>query len=161
MSISDNIKKIRKEKGLTQKDLAKGIGKSIRMVQKYEKGEVYPSIDILNNIADILEVTLNDFIDSKTEKINFNLDNFSIEVTPKINLDEKLISELIFSLVDNKELGFINLLDDDLKFITEYIKKNLIDVLNLIRQKNNYIYKSYFYHDEFKEQLENDPNFNK
>lgn len=62
MNIAETIKKERKKKNLTQKQLAEKMGKSERMIQKYESGDVTPSIDILKQIAESLGVTFNDLI---------------------------------------------------------------------------------------------------
>jgi transcriptional regulator with XRE-family HTH domain len=56
LSIGENIKKYRIERGLTQTDFANLIGKSIRMVQKYESDEVVPSIKKIENIATAIGV---------------------------------------------------------------------------------------------------------
>ncbi|MGL5479158.1 MAG: helix-turn-helix domain-containing protein [Clostridium sp.] len=58
MSIGNNIKSLRKMNKLTQKDLALKLNKSIRMVQKYENGEVTPSMDILKELSIIFNVSL-------------------------------------------------------------------------------------------------------
>lgn len=60
MNISEIIKNQRKNKKFTQKELAKKINKSERMVQKYESGDVTPSIEVLNKIAGALEIDVND-----------------------------------------------------------------------------------------------------
>ena len=57
-----NIKKYRKEKGLTQEELANEIGKSLRTVQKYESGDILPSFDNVNEIAKILGISYIDII---------------------------------------------------------------------------------------------------
>ena len=56
MSIGENIKKYRKEKGLTQKELADKIGKDFSTVQKYELNISQPPIDVLNRITDTLDI---------------------------------------------------------------------------------------------------------
>ena len=58
MSIGENIKKYRKEKGLTQKELADKIGKGFSTVQKYELNISQPPIDVLNRIADTLDINV-------------------------------------------------------------------------------------------------------
>ncbi len=49
--IGANIKKYRKEKGLTQDQLAKKIHKSKSVLQKYENGVTAPSLEIISDIA--------------------------------------------------------------------------------------------------------------
>lgn len=59
MSIASAIKQARKGK-MTQRELAKAIGKSFSSVQKYELGLATPPVHTLNKIADVLGVSLSD-----------------------------------------------------------------------------------------------------
>jgi transcriptional regulator with XRE-family HTH domain len=72
MNIGETIKTERKKKNITQKELAQKINKSERMVQKYENGEVTPSIEVLNQIAAELGVFIFSFADNKTSSKNDN-----------------------------------------------------------------------------------------
>lgn len=86
MKPGDNIRKYRKLKKLTQKELANIIEKSVRMVQKYESNEVTPSLEVLDDIAKALDVERWDLIvgskEGKTRKeyreeaINNMIDEF-------------------------------------------------------------------------------------
>ena len=50
MSFSENLKKLREAKGMTQKDLATKLGVSSRIVSYYETGKSIPSDpELLNN----------------------------------------------------------------------------------------------------------------
>lgn len=55
-SFGENIKKIRKEKGLTQSEFAKLIKKSLSSVQKYEAGDVSIPIEVIAAISQELGV---------------------------------------------------------------------------------------------------------
>lgn len=57
MSIGENIKKYRKEKGLTQKELADKLNIATNSLSRYEIGERRPPIDMIEKIAEILNVT--------------------------------------------------------------------------------------------------------
>ena len=52
------LRKIRKERGLTQKQLAIEIGASERGIQQYELGERKPAYDALIALADFFDVSL-------------------------------------------------------------------------------------------------------
>lgn len=54
----NHLKAIRKSKGLTQKQLAKGIGASERGIQQYELGERKPNYDALIALADFFDVSI-------------------------------------------------------------------------------------------------------
>lgn len=62
MSIGSNIKHYRRSANLTQKNFATLIDKSERMIQKYESGDVTPSLEMLDVIAEVLECHINDLI---------------------------------------------------------------------------------------------------
>ncbi len=67
MEINKKIKKLRKEKGLTQKDFANIINISEMSIRRYESGDRKPSVETLNKIAAALNVSVNDLIsDSNT-----------------------------------------------------------------------------------------------
>lgn len=58
MSISDNIKKYRKEKKLTQKQLADMIDKKEITIRRYEKGDIIPPIPAVEDIAKALDIDI-------------------------------------------------------------------------------------------------------
>ena len=60
--IGENIKKYRKEKGYTQEELAKKIGKSHITIRKYETGVLGPSAYSMSIIAKVLEISICDIL---------------------------------------------------------------------------------------------------
>lgn len=61
-NISKNIASLRKEKGITQAELAEALNYSDKSVSKWERGEGIPDILVIYKIAEIFEVTVNDII---------------------------------------------------------------------------------------------------
>lgn len=59
---SENIKRLRKERDLTQEALADFLGVSFQAVSKWERGESYPDIDLLPTIADFFSVSTDDLL---------------------------------------------------------------------------------------------------
>ncbi|WP_066675874.1 helix-turn-helix domain-containing protein [Clostridium septicum] len=59
MDIGENLKKIRKDKKMTQEDFGKLVGLSANTVQRYESGKRQPNIETIKKIADSLEVPIN------------------------------------------------------------------------------------------------------
>ena len=53
----ETIKKARKEKGLTQSDLASMLGVKRSVISKYENGSIEPSLTQIEKIAELLDVT--------------------------------------------------------------------------------------------------------
>lgn len=58
MSFSENLRKIRKEKGISQEELAELLGVSRQAVSKWEQGDGYPEVEKLLLIANQLNISL-------------------------------------------------------------------------------------------------------
>ena len=67
--ISENIKRLRQEKRLTQEALANIIGISFQAVSKWECGDAYPDITLLPVIANYFEVTIDELLGNDKIKI--------------------------------------------------------------------------------------------
>ena len=80
IKISQNLKKLRKDKNMTQEELAAFLGISFQAVSKWERDEGYPDITMLPVIANYFGVTVDELIGndlaSKKEKINNYLDEY-------------------------------------------------------------------------------------
>ena len=74
MNYNDNIRKnliyLRKNKKLTQMELAEQIGYSDKTVSKWETGESLPNIDTLCALADFYGVTLDSLVKGGVEEVN-------------------------------------------------------------------------------------------
>ena len=84
MSFAENLKKIRKEKGLSQEELAEIMGVSRQSVSKWEQNLGYPEVEKLLLLSN---------------KLNISLDSLmSTEITQKSNLENKTITgEIVIS----------------------------------------------------------------
>ena len=61
-NLGARIREIRKEKGISQKELAHSIGKDQQSIQRLEGGNINPSYYYLYEIAEGLEVPIQDLI---------------------------------------------------------------------------------------------------
>jgi len=68
----DMIKELRKEKQMTQEQLAEQFNVSRRTVSRWETGNNLPDIDILIEISDYFDVDLRELLDGerKNEEVN-------------------------------------------------------------------------------------------
>jgi len=83
---ADNLKKARAGKNVSQDELAKKIGVHATHVSRYERGLSAPSIDVVQKIAETLEVSIDELV----------FGSEALQVESKIN-DRELIS--LFSKV--------------------------------------------------------------
>ena len=109
ISISENIKRLRREKYITQEVLADFLGVSFQSVSKWERGEAYPDITFLPGIADYFGVTVGFLLGSEKEQNMMN----NIEKADKI-LTERDIKPLIIHLPKCKTITSGNIWWDDL-----------------------------------------------
>jgi len=66
-TIAENLANYRKLNGFTQAELAEKINYSDKSVSKWERAEGVPDIYVLNLLAEIYGITVNDLISEKTE----------------------------------------------------------------------------------------------
>ncbi|MCH1964889.1 helix-turn-helix domain-containing protein [Paraclostridium sordellii] len=99
MSIGNNIKKIRNLKGLKQSELAELSDVSRVAIGNYERGERTPNVDILNKIANALDVSITDLL---SEDTNNDKSKVVVDLSDKDKLDESYFK--LRALSRDKEL---------------------------------------------------------
>lgn len=70
MIFSEKLQLIRKNKGLTQEELAEKLSVSRQAVAKWEAGQVYPEIDNLIQISNLFNVTVDYLVRDQECMIN-------------------------------------------------------------------------------------------
>ncbi len=96
MNLADNLKKLRKEHGLSQEDLADKLGVSRQSVSKWESNQAYPEMDKVIQICKLFNLNINDLLNEdinevKEKKENSNkwnkyLDDFLNFITKTVKL---------------------------------------------------------------------------
>lgn len=66
--IAENLKKLRKERDMTQEDIAETLGVSAQSVSKWERGDTYPDITLLPALANLFKTSVDALIGM--DKIN-------------------------------------------------------------------------------------------
>ena len=66
VNIGDKIKRYRKERGLTQKELAESCGMFDSAIRRYESNRANPKLETLEKIANALNVNVTDLLDITT-----------------------------------------------------------------------------------------------
>ncbi|MFR2886622.1 MAG: helix-turn-helix domain-containing protein [Clostridium butyricum] len=122
INIGENIKRLREQQGLTQKQLAEKVGISVSNITKYEKGQLEPSIERLTSLSKTLNTSVSDILtnnsDSDTDKL---LNSFKKNDFNKHHIDN--LTECIILAVINKYS-----LDVDIKQLTKKNKKLIFDL---------------------------------
>ena len=81
MSFSDNLKAIRKEKNLSQEELAELLGVSRQAVSKWELGDGYPEVEKLLILAGKLNVSLDNLLGTELVNTEANKNNAPGQIT--------------------------------------------------------------------------------
>lgn len=69
MPFAEKLSKIRKEKGLTQQEMAQKAGVGIAQIRRYEKGRSSPTLEVIKNIAKTLGVSADELIFDQGEGV--------------------------------------------------------------------------------------------
>lgn len=124
--INENIRNARKKKGISQEELAIKLNVVRQTVSKWEKGLSVPDADILIQIADLLEVSVNDLLDITPQ--NDTVENIAAELA---HLNEQLAHknrEKALYLQAEKKRGLILLLSFMAMLITINIKNEILSI---------------------------------
>lgn len=88
------FKELRREKGLTQEQLAERLDVSRRTVSRWETGSNLPDLDILIEMADYYEVELRELLDGerRSEKMDKELEETVLKVADYSNEEKQKIT---------------------------------------------------------------------
>ena len=94
-SIADKITLLRKQKSLSQTDLAKLVGCSREIISKYEKDNVVPSVDIAKKISEALEVSLDYLVGNSEIVVDKNTLNKVIDIQQLPEKEKDIVNNLL------------------------------------------------------------------
>lgn len=97
IKIGNFIKELRKEKNLTQEELAEKFGVARRTVSRWETGSNMPDLDILIEMADFYDVDLREILDGerKSEKMEKELKETVLKVAEYSNEEKRKSTRMI------------------------------------------------------------------
>lgn len=170
------IQELRKKAGITQIELAKIVGVSVRTIQSYEANTIIPPADKLKKIAEALEISFTELIGiDQLEKSLPSKEVVEALGIVKNNLDEmeQILRFLGFSQeeidnydkqIDTEDMFIISrIMKSTSKVIFENLAKELIEKNNKYKKDmdeldelRNEIHRLNNVIDNFKQQYEND-----
>ena len=145
-SIGNRISKYRREKGLTQEELAAKLGVSSQAVSKWENDASCPDISLLPHLCKVLGVTTDELLTGKNDEVKLvpvehrkSLDALTLRIKVDSAQGDKVRVNLPMSLVkvglemgmdiSGSVSGMENLKNVDLSKILELAEKGLIGKL--------------------------------
>lgn len=159
MNIGSNIKLLRKNKKLTQKDLANLLNVSPSTITKYENNQLEPSINTVIRLCSIFGKTPNDLLQSNLQLKNgnnsicyFSQRPYSISEFFDLVLDKSKLTNLNFKydLNDSLSISFfenlansINLSDEETSFLIVLFLKKTDDPTYKIIEFYQYLKENY------------------
>lgn len=93
--IGENIKQLRKANNITQEQLAEALNITCAAVSKWERGDTYPDITLLQPLAYFFGVTLDELMGYQASKIQKDIDELIARYTELYRTDSEAARELI------------------------------------------------------------------
>lgn len=98
--LSENLKKYRMLKGMTQEDVARYLGITSQSVSKWERGESFPDITFLPAIANIFETSIDlligmDEIRAEETRINIHRTATALQCSGEYDAAEKIYRDAL------------------------------------------------------------------
>ena len=109
VKIGKFLQELRKEKGLTQEQLAEQTGVARRTVSRWETGSNMPDLDILIELADFYSVDLREILDGerKSEQMNEELKETVLQVADYSNEEKARLLKRMHWMFIAGLIGFI------------------------------------------------------
>jgi transcriptional regulator with XRE-family HTH domain len=118
MSIADNIKRLREQKGMLQKEVAAEMGLGVSHYSKIENGQREASVELLDKLAKFYSITIDQIV------------HMGKEVPTEVTLEDKTATEQmrLISELDEKDrnviFGMIETMLTSKKF-KDFFQKNV------------------------------------
>lgn len=124
MTTGEYIRTRRKQKNITQEELAKRIGTGHSVISKYENGQIDPSIEVLYKIADALEIPRDLFL----------LDVFDAELIAISQSKPDLTAPLFVDQPPNYGIDLSGLLEQGRQAIKEGNPEKAKKIQNMLKR---------------------------
>ena len=133
------ISQLRKEKNMTQKDLAEKLGVTDRAISKWENGRGMPEVSLMKPLCDVLGITINELLSAERieqkdyqEKSEFNFLN-TIDYTEKKIKNNSLLLKLIAAFTAVALLTVLLLMDARVITRRYFSPKKDIEIFSVVK----------------------------
>lgn len=105
---TDRIKQLRKQKGLTQKEMAEAVGVGVSTVAMWESGKRTPSFKLLNDLSDLFEKSIDYILGTSDDDRSPKLNDAQIERLGTWEIQSELI-DILRQYLQLDEYGKMNI----------------------------------------------------
>lgn len=100
MKIQQRLITLRKERDMTQQEMADAIGVHVNQIRRYEAGATQPSLDALKKIAIAMSVTIDSLVFGEHERGPDEQLKLQFEAISHLSSDEKqIVKELLDGMI--------------------------------------------------------------
>lgn len=124
MEIGEVIRRYRKEKNMTQEEMAKRLGVTAPAVNKWERGKGQPDISLLSPIARLLGITLETLLSYNEQLSNEEIANIIREIDNKFEL-------AVYNKDVAETLAIVKTLLDSISSMMDYTKSFMYNLWSL------------------------------
>ena len=156
-----NLRNIRLQQGLSQKQVADFLMVSPQSVSKWEKGEALPSIDYLPKLAECLKCDINAFFKPKQKKeLDLGLLGRVFEISYEYIYNQKEVDEKFYSffLENSTAMDLLTDFETELKQ-QQIIKTKTVQSIFDCSESQALLLMDYFVKFEFVEKFDNDDSY--
>lgn len=104
---TDRIKQLRKQKGLTQKEMAKAVGVGVSTVAMWESGKRTPSFKLLNDLSDLFDKSIDYILGTSDDDRSPKLNDAQVEQLGTWEIQSELI-DILRQYLQLDEYGKMN-----------------------------------------------------
>ena len=104
--VSNSIKKLREEKGMTQDELAEKLNVTRQAVSNWETGKTQPDIETLTKLAEIFDVSVERIIYGSERKERIIHVNRDVQIGPKEGIGMGAVLAMIISYAKWQSIGW-------------------------------------------------------
>ena len=105
---TDRIKQLRKQKGLTQKEMAEAVGVGVSTVAMWESGKRTPSFKLLNDLSDLFDKSIDYILGTSDDDRSPKLNNAQVEQLGTWEIQSELI-DILRQYLQLDEYGKMNI----------------------------------------------------